>query len=155
MTRTSRARIRPFTRNCGCRLNQAPGRCGGSAPLHRVSLSRISGATNSSPKHSASPRLRGPRRGARNSASRLEVVSNICALARPIYLSILLCSSRRCAEMRGMRRINHRVVEHAIERGDKRLQLHHSGKDRAIADFCVDEKRRSLRDLKRVEFRGR
>src|SRR5437773_6556966 len=36
ITRTSRARIRPFTRNCCCRLNQAPGRQSGSAPQRRV-----------------------------------------------------------------------------------------------------------------------
>src|SRR5438552_18093059 len=40
MTRTSRARIRPFTRNCGCRLNQAPGLPNGSAPQTRVYLYR-------------------------------------------------------------------------------------------------------------------
>jgi hypothetical protein len=36
MTRTSRARIRPFTRNCCCRLNQAPNRRNGSAPSRCV-----------------------------------------------------------------------------------------------------------------------
>jgi len=41
MTRTSRARIRPFTRNCCCRLNQAPGRRNGSAPSRRIFLCRI------------------------------------------------------------------------------------------------------------------
>jgi len=42
MTRTSRARIRPFTRICGCRLNQAPDRRNGSAPRRRISVYRIS-----------------------------------------------------------------------------------------------------------------
>ena len=36
MTRTSRARIRPFTRICGCRLDQSPQRRSGSAPRRRV-----------------------------------------------------------------------------------------------------------------------
>ena len=42
MTRTSRARIRPFTRICGCRLDQAPDRRNGSAPRRRISVYRIS-----------------------------------------------------------------------------------------------------------------
>src|SRR5215216_6273277 len=36
MTRTSRARIRPFTRICGCRLDQSPQQRNGSAPRHRL-----------------------------------------------------------------------------------------------------------------------
>ena len=36
MTRTSRARIRPFTRICGCRLDLSPQRRNGSAPRRRI-----------------------------------------------------------------------------------------------------------------------
>ena len=43
MTRTSRARMRPFTRICGCRLDQAPDRRNGSAPRRRISIYRIPG----------------------------------------------------------------------------------------------------------------
>src|SRR5256886_7675533 len=38
MTRTSRARIRPFTRICGCRLNQAPNRRNGRSEEHTSEL---------------------------------------------------------------------------------------------------------------------
>lgn len=41
MTRTSRARIRPFTRICGCRLDQAPDQRNGSAPRRRIFIYRI------------------------------------------------------------------------------------------------------------------
>ena len=41
MTRTSRARIRPFTRICGCRLDLSPYRQNGSAPHRRISLSQF------------------------------------------------------------------------------------------------------------------
>jgi len=40
MTRTSRARIRPFTRNCCCRLSQAPCRRNASVPSRRIFLHR-------------------------------------------------------------------------------------------------------------------
>lgn len=40
MTRISRARIRPFTRICGCRFELAPGRRSGSAPHRRISIYR-------------------------------------------------------------------------------------------------------------------
>ena len=42
MTRTSRARIRPFTRICGCRFELAPNRRSRSAPHRRISISRNS-----------------------------------------------------------------------------------------------------------------
>jgi len=55
MTRTSRARIRPFTRICGCSLNQSPKRRGReSAPSRRISLSHFAIAR----EHSSSSRLR-------------------------------------------------------------------------------------------------
>jgi hypothetical protein len=41
MTRTSRARIRPFTRICGCRLDQSPQRQNGSAPPAVFHLSQF------------------------------------------------------------------------------------------------------------------
>jgi hypothetical protein len=86
ITRTSRARIRPFTRNCCCRLNQAPGRRSGSAPQRRVfSLSQFSAFTGVNwPKHSgvAAAAMTAMTCSHLIIASREEVVGNIFALAR-------------------------------------------------------------------------
>src|SRR5882724_12225012 len=61
---------------------------------------------------------------------------------------------RRIAEMRLMRRISRRVVQHAVECRRQWFEFHHSGKNRAVSNFGIDNERRSLRDLHRVEFRG-
>jgi len=59
MTRTSRARIRPFTRICGCRLDQSPQRRNGSATASPYSIYRNFRRQHSqTPRHSSSPRLR-------------------------------------------------------------------------------------------------
>jgi len=87
MTRTSRARIRPFTRICGCRLDQAPHRRNGSAPCRRVSIYRNSWLQHSlTPGHSvlATAAIRRDEVLALQFASRTEVVGNNFALARPI-----------------------------------------------------------------------
>jgi hypothetical protein len=85
MTRTSRARIRPFTRICGCRLDQSPHRRNGSAPRRRVPFIAISGVgirkrqgTHSSPR----VRFTATKCSHLKFASRREVVGNNLALAR-------------------------------------------------------------------------
>jgi hypothetical protein len=77
MTRTSRARIRPFTRICGCRLDQSPQRRNGSAPRRRVPFIAISGVSIrkrqalilrhgcDSPQRSARIKVRKPKRSCR------------------------------------------------------------------------------------------
>jgi hypothetical protein len=77
MTRTSRARIRPFTRICGCRLDQSPQRQSGSAPRRRVTFIAISGVSIrkrqalsrrhgcDSPQRSARIKVRKPKRSCR------------------------------------------------------------------------------------------
>jgi hypothetical protein len=77
MTRTSRARIRPFTRICGCRLDQSPHRSTGvrrAAVLH-LSQFPASAFANAralilrhgcdSPQRSARIKVRKPRRSCR------------------------------------------------------------------------------------------
>src|SRR6266576_2984241 len=74
MTRTSRARIRPFTRICGCRLDQFPQRRNGSAPRRRVTFIAIKASAFAnaralflrhgcdSPQRSARIKVRKPKR---------------------------------------------------------------------------------------------
>ena len=87
MTRTSRARIRPFTRICGCRLDQSPQRRNGSAPGRRVPFIAISGVSiRKTPGHSffATAAIHRNEVLALKFASRREVVGNNFALARRI-----------------------------------------------------------------------
>jgi len=89
ITRTSRARIRPFTRNCCCRLNQAPARRNGSAPQRRISIYRISRhPLRRTPEHSgfAAAAIYRDEVLALLTASRKRVVGNNLALARRISL---------------------------------------------------------------------
>jgi hypothetical protein len=93
MTRTSRARIRPFTRYCGCRLNQAPDRRNGSAAQRRVFFFRNFGETNRFPEalyeavaartKTTGPQYREPR----------GVVSNILLFSK----ANLICLAAICA----------------------------------------------------------
>src|SRR5262249_13030810 len=70
------------------------------------------------------------------------------------YPSICKSFWRRIAKVRFVRGVANRVVEHAVDRRRDRLQSHHAGKDRAIADLGVDHKSRTLGDLHRVKFRS-
>jgi hypothetical protein len=131
MTRTSRARMRPFTRICGCRLNQAPDRRNGSAPRRRISIYRnFRHPPRRTPVHSgfAAAATYSDEVLALIIASRREVVGNNLALARRISLrsgadrkrettiSQLLSLWRRVAKMRLVRRIRSCIVEHGIDR---------------------------------------
>ena len=92
MTRTSRARIRPFTRICGCRLDQSPQRRNGSAPRRRVPFIAISGVSIrkrqalilrhgcDSPQRSARIKVRKPKRSCRQQfrAGKVKVVTIRC-----------------------------------------------------------------------------
>src|SRR5882724_12454332 len=60
----------------------------------------------------------------------------------------------RIAEMRLVRSIGRRVVQHAVECRRQWFEFHHSGKNRAVSDFRIDNERRSLRDLHRAEVRS-
>src|SRR5206468_1556589 len=159
ITRTSRARIRPFTRNCCCRLNQAPDRRNGSAPHRRISVYR----------NSRYPQRRTPRHSglvpdaihrdevlALIIASQREVVGKISrwqGQSREDYVSI--CQASLCrwiAKMRLVRRVCNCVVKHRIECRRQGLELDNPRKDRAITNLGVDHERRPLRDLKRVKF---
>ncbi len=76
ITRTSRARILPFTRICSCRLDSFRRR--ESATHCRCFHFRISAVDWTRPaEHSTSPRLRRPHRRARNFASRGKVVATM------------------------------------------------------------------------------
>src|ERR1039457_736336 len=87
MTRTSRARIRPFTRICGCRLNQSSWPAKREVNRHTVFISphlfRASLRTNETllPHHGCGYCGDGPALF----ASRLEDVGNIPSVARLIY----------------------------------------------------------------------
>src|SRR2546423_13281484 len=61
---------------------------------------------------------------------------------------------RRLPEMRLMRGISGRILEHAVDRCRERLRFYDSGKYRAISDFGVDQKSGPLRNLKCVKFFG-
>ena len=54
--------------------------------------------------------------------------------------------------MRLVRRVRSCVLEHRIDCGYQRLEFNDSRKDRAVADFSIDHERRTLVDLKRMEF---
>ena len=56
--------------------------------------------------------------------------------------------------MRLVRGVKRGVLQHAIDRRRDRLEFHHAGKDRAVADLGIDHERGTLRDLHRVKFRG-
>jgi hypothetical protein len=56
-------------------------------------------------------------------------------------------SSGRLAEMGGVRAISNKIVEHRIDRRRHRRDFDEAGEDRAIADWGIDHKGRSLRYL--------
>ena len=92
MTRTSRARIRPFTRICGCRLDLSPQQRNGSAPRRRIPFIAISGVGIrkrqgtllrhgcDSPQRSARIKLRKPKRSCRQQfrAGKIKLVTIRC-----------------------------------------------------------------------------
>jgi hypothetical protein len=84
MTRTSRARIRPFTRICGCRLDQSPQRRSGSAPRAVLHYRNFRRQHSQTPEHSFFATAATHRNEvlALKFASRREVVGNNLALAR-------------------------------------------------------------------------
>ena len=149
ITRTSRARIRPFTRNCCCRLNQAPYRRSGSAPQRRISFCRIfrRPLCHGSPEHSGmvaaamtatmDPLFREPKRSCKRDFG-----------TRKINLRQRGFSSGRWrTEMSGMRRVCVGVVQHRVKRSHKRRHSGKAGKDRAIPNFAVEHEGGSLRHL--------
>ena len=76
ITRTSRARIRPFTRTCSCRI-QTPFSETRVLRIAVVSFSQSRHRLETTAEHSTSMQLRRPHRGARNSASRGKVVATM------------------------------------------------------------------------------
>jgi hypothetical protein len=148
ITRTSRARIRPFTRNCCCRLNQAPYRRSGSAPQRRIFLSHFPApAYRRSPEHSGmaaaamtatmDPLFREPERSCKRDFGTGKINLRQCGFS----------SGRWRAEMSGMRRVCLGVVQHRVERCHKWRHSGKAGKDRAIANFAVEHEGRPLRHL--------
>src|SRR5205807_2442072 len=94
MTRTSRARIRPFTRYCGCRLNQAPDRRDVSAAHRRVFLSHFGEIFPEALYGVAAARA--TTTGAQNRAPR-GVVSNILCLSKGEFV-LFSCKLRATSE---------------------------------------------------------
>jgi len=90
MTRTSRARIRPFTRNWCCSLIQSPCRRDGSVPSRRIFLTRNLRLSLSPvfPEHSGAAAAAIDHNDGLTLiiGSRGQVVSNIFALARRMSL---------------------------------------------------------------------
>ena len=111
MTRTSRARIRPFTRICGCRLDLSPQQQNGSAPRRRISFIATSGVAFAnakalflrhgcdSPQRSARIKVREPKRSCRQQfrAGKVNLVTIRCRSPQtilPVGRQSALCALR-------------------------------------------------------------
>src|SRR4029453_14613483 len=159
MTRTSRARIRPFTRICGCRFELAPGRRSGSAPRRRISIYRNSQRhPRQTPGHSnlATAAIHRDEELALYREPKGSCRKQSCAgkanLVTITFRSFKRLFCRRVAKMRLVRCVRSSVVEHRIKRGRQGLELYNTGKHRAIANFGIDDECRSLGDLERMKF---
>src|SRR6266404_7265030 len=154
MTRTSRARIRPFTRNCCCRLNQSPGR-----------RRRECAATSyfSSSQSPASTWGIGPNTLRRRSCDDCDNGPAIfrepkgsCRQdfgAGKVNLRELNFSSARWrAEMGGMCCVSVRIIQHRIERSRKWRNSGKSRKDRPISNFGIEHERGPLRHLQQMKI---
>src|SRR5438874_22994 len=154
MTRTSRARIRPFTRNCCCRLNQSPGRrrreCAATSyfsssqsPAPAWGIGRNTLRRRSCDDCDNGPAIfREPKGSCRQDFG-----------AGKVNLRELNFSSARWrAEMGGMCFVSLGVIQHRIERSQKRRYSGKSRKDRSISNFRVEHERRPLRHLQQTEI---
>src|SRR5881394_3982889 len=151
MTRTSRARIRPFTRICCCRLNQSSWPAPREVNRSAVFICRIFPGPLLTPDTSASSRLR-----SRDDepASFREPTGSSKQQLYGSKVNLTNLGRRHLAEMRGVRCVRGKIVEHRVDGRGDRFQFGEAGKDRAVADLAIDNEGRALRDLKRVKFGG-
>ncbi len=154
MTRTSRARIRPFTRICGCRLGLSPQQQNGSAPRRRIQFiaTQASAFTDTkalllrrgcdSPQRSARIKVREPKRSCRQQfrAGKVNLVTIQCRSLRRLF-------GWRVAKVRFMRCVRSSIVQHRIDCCSQRLKSHDARKNSSVADLGIDYERRSLRHL--------
>src|SRR6266404_1577302 len=140
MTRTSRARIRPFTRNCCCRLNQSPGRrrreCAATSyfsssqsPASTWGVSRNTLHRRSCDDCDKGPAIfREPKGSCRQDFD-----------AGKVNLHELNFSSARWrAEMGGVCCVSPCIIQHCIERSHKWRSPSKSRKDRPISNFAIE-----------------
>ena len=164
MTRTSRARIRPFTRICGCRLDSSPHQRNGSAPRRRISIYRILGVSIRK-RQALSPRRSCdlPPRGARITVRKPNRSCRQQFRTGKVNLVTITCRScdqqsrslcRRVAKVRFVCGVHSRVIQHRIDCCRQRLKFYYAGKNGAVADLRVDHECRPLRDLESTKFGG-
>src|SRR6266487_621451 len=154
ITRTSRARIRPFTRNCCCRLNQSPGR------RRRECAATSYFSSSQSPASTWGIGLNTLRRRScddcDNGPAIFREPKGSCRQdfdAGKVNLHELNFSSAGWrAEMGGMCCVSVRIIQHRIERSRKWRNSGKSRKDRPISNFGIEHERGPLRHLQQMKI---
>src|SRR5436189_4053318 len=134
VTRTSRARIRPFTRICCCRISYLRGRRQWSetdAVNFMLAVSRRAAQRRKRTRKSSRLRENAPT-GPQQCPDRGEVVSDNAKLARDFPLFW------RIAVLRAMRFVAGNVVQHCLDRRRERGGFRETRENRAIADRRID-----------------